>query len=138
MPNPKLCEAGVTLRAQIDSAFPNRDRRSDGWVGDTSHSARKSDHNPDAKGWVRAIDIDANLSDDPKASYVLANQLRLLARRDRRLSYIIYSGRIASRRSLWRWKKYTGVNPHTSHLHISFTKKGDKDGKPFDLERLKS
>jgi hypothetical protein len=133
---PRLCEAGVTLREQINRAFPNRDRRSDGWVGDTSHSARKSDHNPTSEGWVRAIDVDANISDDPKTSYVLANQLRLLARRDRRLSYIIYSGKIASRRSLWRWRKYTGVNPHNTHIHISFTKKGDKDGRPFNLPIL--
>ena len=123
---------------QVNEAFPHRDRRSDGIVGDSSHASRKSDHNPTAEGWVRAIDVDANLSDDPKASYVLANQLRLLARRDRRLSYIIYSGKITSRRSLWRWKKYTGINPHNSHVHISFTKKGDKDGRPFDLAILKS
>ena len=139
MPNPKLCAAGVTLRDQVNRAFPDRDRRSDGWIGDSSHSKRgsASDHNPDDNGWVRAIDVDANLSDDPKASYVFANQLRLLARRDRRLSYIIYSGRIASRRSLWRWRKYTGVNPHNTHIHISFTKKGDTDGRPFDLAILK-
>ena len=137
MPNPKLCEAGVTLRAQIDSAFPNRGVRQDGWLGDSSHKSRKSDHNPDAKGWVRAIDVSSDLCDDSKASYVLANQLRLLARRDRRLAYVIYSGRITSRRSLWRWRKYTGVNPHNSHLHISFTKKGDKDGRPFNLDILK-
>lgn len=134
---PKLCEAGVTLRNQVSSRFPGRSLRSDGWLGDSSHSARKSDHNPDAKGWVRAIDISAGLSDDPKASYVFANQLRLLARRDRRLSYCIYSGKIASRRSLWRWRKYTGVNPHNTHIHISFTKKGDKDGRPFNLDILK-
>ena len=122
---------------QVNEAFPDRDRRSDGIVGDSSHASRKSVHNPDAEGWVRAIDVDANLSDDPKASYVLANQLRLLARRDRRFSYCIYPGKIASRRSLWRWKKYTGVNPHNTHIHISFTKKGDKDGRPFDLAILK-
>jgi hypothetical protein len=132
----QLCAAGLTLRDQVNRAFPDRDRRSDGAVGDTSHSARKSDHNPDAKGWVRAIDVDANLSNDPKASYVFANQLRLLARRDRRLSYLIYSGRIASRKTLWRWRPYKGVNPHISHIHISFTKKGDKDGRPFNIPIL--
>jgi hypothetical protein len=120
----------------VNSAFPSRDTRSDGALGDTSHSSRRSDHNPDAKGWVRAIDIDANLSNDPKASYVFANQLRLLARRDRRLSYLIYSGRIASRKTLWRWRPYKGVNPHVTHIHISFTKKGDKDGRPFNIPIL--
>jgi hypothetical protein len=132
----QLCAAGLTLRDQVNRAFPDRDRRSDGAVGDTSHAARRSDHNPDAKGWVRAIDVDANLSSDPKASYVFANQLRLLARRDRRLSYLIYSGRIASRKTLWRWRPYKGVNPHVTHIHFSFTKKGDKDGRPFNIPIL--
>jgi hypothetical protein len=134
----QLCAAGLTLRNQVNSAFPDRDRRSDGAVGDTSHAARRSDHNPDAKGWVRAIDVDANLSSDPKASYVFANQLRLLARRDRRLSYLIYSGRIAGRKTLWRWRPYKGVNPHVTHIHISFTKKGDKDGRPFNIPILEA
>lgn len=132
----QLSLAGFTLREQINRAFPNRDRRSDGTIGDSSHSARKSDHNPDAKGWVRAIDIDANLSDDPKAAYVLANQLRVLARRDRRLSYIIFNRRMASRRTLWRWVRYRGINGHEKHIHCSFTKKGDKDGKEFKLAIL--
>lgn len=134
----QLCAAGLTLRDQINRAFPDRDRRSDGSIGDSSHSARKSDHNPDAKGWVRAIDIDTNLSDDAKAAYVLANQLRVLARRDRRLSYIIFSGRIASRRTLWRWVRYRGINPHNTHVHVSFTKKGDKNGKDFKLAIFES
>ncbi len=129
----KLCAAGHTLRDQINRAFPNRDRRSDGTIGDSSHSARKSDHNPDAKGWVRAIDIDANLSDDPKAAYILANQLRVLARRDRRFSYIIFNRRITSRRTLWRWVRYRGINPHEKHIHVSFTKKGDANGNKFKL-----
>jgi len=58
---PKLCAAGVQLRDQVDTWFPDRRTASDGWVGDSRHSARKSDHNPDANGWVRAIDIDSRL-----------------------------------------------------------------------------
>jgi hypothetical protein len=136
----QLCAAGLTLRDQINRAFPDRDRRSDGSVGDSSHQSRgsKSDHNPDSNGWVRAIDIDANLSDDAKAAYVLANQLRILARRDRRLSYIIFNRRFASRRTLWRFISYRGINPHEKHIHVSFTKKGDKDGKPFKLAILEN
>jgi hypothetical protein len=60
---PKLCKAGVQLREQIDDDYPERDRKSDGWIADTRHSTRKSDHNPDPKsGIVRAIDVDADLA----------------------------------------------------------------------------
>jgi len=57
----RLVAAGVKLRKQVDKAFPGRDKRSDGWIGDRAHQARKSDHNPDKNGWVHAIDIDADL-----------------------------------------------------------------------------
>ena len=134
----RLCAAGLALRDQVNRAFPDRDRRSDGTIGDTSHSSRVSDHNPDGKGWVRALDIDADLARDRKAAFVLANQLRILARRDRRLKYIIFAGKYASRRTLWRWVKYRGINPHKTHVHVSFTKKGDKNGKPFKVAILES
>ncbi len=29
--------------------------------------------------------------------------------------------------------KYKGINPHKRHIHISFTKLGDKDSRPFDI-----
>ena len=59
---PKLCAAGVQLRDQVDTWFPNSRTASDGWVGDSRHSARKSDHNPDKFGWVRAVDIDSSIA----------------------------------------------------------------------------
>lgn len=127
----RLCKAGVQLREQIDDAFPDRDRRSDGWIGDPRHAARKSDHNPTAKGIVRAFDIDVDFRSHKATAFDLADQLRLLARSDKRIKYIIFAGKITSRRSLWRWVKYRGINPHYSHIHISFTKKGDKDGSFF-------
>jgi len=134
----RLCKAGVQLREQIDDAFPNRDRASDGWKASAGHKAHspKSDHNPDAKGIVRAIDIDADLKSDKSAAFDLANQLRLLARTDRRISYIIFNGRIASWVGNYRFRKYRGLNPHKTHIHVSFTKLGDTDGSMFYLPIL--
>jgi hypothetical protein len=135
---PKLCKAGQQLREQIDDAFPDRDRRSDGVAASPQHKAHspKSDHNPDENGIVRALDIDSDLASDKSAPFDFANQLRLLARHDKRISYIIYNGRIASWIGNYRWRKYRGINPHKTHIHISFTKKGDHDSSMFRMPML--
>jgi hypothetical protein len=138
---PILCKAGQQLREQFDDTFPDRDRTSDGWIGDTRHSARPSDHNPDAKtGVVRAIDVDRDVSGSAKPDLMpdIANQIRLYAKADqsKRCAYIIFEGRIASPRMGWRWRKYKGSNPHNKHCHISFTTKGDTDGSFFNIPML--
>jgi len=135
----KLCKAGQQLRLQVDDSYPDRDKSSDGWIGDTSHKARRSDHNPDAKGIVRAIDIDRDLSGKAKPDLMpyLADQIRVCAKRgDKRISYIIFAGRIASSRMGWRWRKYRGINPHNTHLHVSFSPKGDTDGSFFFIPMI--
>jgi len=136
---PKLCAAGKQLREQIDDAFADRDRTSDGWIGDTRHAARPSDHNPDANGWVRAIDVDRDLSGKAKPDIMpdLADQIRLAGKSgEKRISYVIFDGRIASSRLNWRWRKYTGSNKHNHHCHISFSQKGDEDGSYFNIPLL--
>jgi len=135
---PKLCKAGQQLRLQVDDSYPDRDRTSDGWIGDTRHSARPSDHNPDAEGIVRAIDIDRDLSGKAKPDLMpdLADQIRHAAKSDKRIAYIIFAGKIASPRMGWRWRKYSGINPHTKHCHISFTKKGDADSSFFNIPMI--
>jgi hypothetical protein len=137
---PILCKAGQQLRLQVDDTYgADRDRSSDGWIGDVRHSTRPSDHNPDAAGIVRAIDIDRDLSGKAKPDLMpdLADQIRLAAKRgDKRISYIIFNGRIASSRMGWRWRKYSGINPHTKHCHISFTKKGDSDDSFFNIPMI--
>ena len=134
----KLCKAGIQLREQFDDSYPSRDRTSDGWIGDTRHSARASDHNPDAEGIVRAIDIDRDLFGKKKPDLMpdLADQIRHAAKSDKRIAYIIFAGKIASPRMGWRWRKYSGINPHTKHCHISFTKKGDADGSFFNIPMI--
>jgi hypothetical protein len=132
---PKLCKAGIQLREQLDDDYPNRSRKSDGWIGDARHSARKSDHNPDENGIVRALDITSDLGAHPEEAYSVVEKLRKLAKRgDKRIKYIIYDGKIMSPILGWKRRAYKGANPHRSHFHISFTTLGDKDGSYFNLE----
>ena len=135
---PWLSKSAAQLREQIDDSFGDtRSRSGDGWIGDVRHSARKSDHNPDPQtGVVRAIDIDARLSDQKGISADLADQLRLYGKGHKRISYVIHLGKIASPILGWRWRKYRGYNPHNHHIHISFTKASDKDSTFFDIPLL--
>ena len=138
---PKLSKAATQLREQIDDSFPERDRASDGWIADTRHmrSGKPSDHIP-SEGWVRAIDIDADLSGRSKPEIMpdLADEIRKYAKSDskKRIAYIIFNGRIASPILGWKWRKYTGANKHTKHAHISFTKKADDDSAFFQIPML--
>ena len=122
-----LSKAADTLRDQINGAFVGRSRKFDGWIGDLKHQSRKSDHNPLPTGEVCAIDIDAGLSGEQGISHALADQIRLAAKKDKRISYIIHAGKIASAKSFWKFIKYRGINPHHKHIHISFkpNQKGD-------------
>ena len=133
---PKLCAAGVQLRDQVDTWFPDRRTASDGWVGDSRHTTRKSDHNPDTFGWVRAVDIDSSLGSSEGISAYLADQIRIAGKTDKRISYVIHNHHIASKLLNWKWRRYKGINPHTKHIHISFTKLGDLNGAEFDIPLL--
>jgi hypothetical protein len=137
---PRLSKSAIQLRDQVDSAFPGRDRTSDGWIGDLRHAARKSDHNPDGEGWVRAVDIDRDLNGKGRKPDVmpdLVDQIRLAAKSgEKRISYIIFDGKIASSKAAWRWRPYDGINQHNHHAHISFSTKGDEDSKPFNIPMI--
>lgn len=119
----RLARALETLRAQVNTRFPNRSKESDGSIGDEAHASRSSDHNPWVKdgetGIVTAIDI----THDPKGgfdSYAFADML--LAKQDSRLKYVISNRRIGSGPAGPQpgvWRKYTGSNPHDHHCHIS-------------------
>jgi hypothetical protein len=137
---PQLSKAAIQLREQFDDSFPDRDRTSDGWIGDRRHASRPSDHNPDANGWVRAIDVDRDVSGKSKPDLMpdIADQIRLLckSKREKRITYIIFDGRIASSKKNWAWREYTGANKHNHHCHISFSKEADDDGAFFQVPML--
>ena len=143
----RLVAAGVKLRDQVNKRFPSRDKASDGWIGDRAHQARKSDHNPDARGWVHALDIDADLVPwSPKvskrAARALADQLVEYARSGApgsdRLKYVVFDGQIASgtySTSFWTWRG-SGYGHH-HHIHVSFTDVRPLTGRrPFPLPIL--
>jgi len=114
-----LSPALVRLRSEVNALWPGRSKASDGWIGDTSHAARKSDHNPDysAGGIVRAIDVtNDGINVDAFISSVI---------RDARCRYVISRGRIWTRES--GWQPYTGPNGHHHHVHVSVRTGGGYD-----------
>ncbi len=127
----RVAKSLIKLREQFDALAPNRDTDNDGTIGDTRHQASVSDHNPDDRGIVHAMDI----SHDPGRgvdTWQIADQLRLS--RDRRIKYIISNSRIASSTvAAWQWRPYYGANPHDHHMHISVTRAGEDDMAPWQF-----
>jgi hypothetical protein len=113
------------LFAEFDRIAPNRDHASDGSIGDAAHQAEKSDHNPDSKGAVHAIDVDSDL----KASFSMEDVIQYFVAECRknnpngtdrgRLKYFIYNRRIWSASTGWKQENYTGSSAHTEHAHFS-------------------
>jgi hypothetical protein len=141
----KLVEGGVRLRDQLNARFPDRDKQSDGWIGDSAHSARKSDHNPDKRGWVHAIDIDENFGHgkwrNGRNAQALADQILAYARSGLpgadRVKYVVYENAIASgtyKATWFKWRK--GNWGHETHVHVSFTASAEKDGQLWPLPIL--
>lgn len=129
--DPRPAKSIVTLRKQINALSPNRDKSSDGMLASDAHTQANptSDHEPrigdGGIGVVTAIDI----THDPVHgidSEQLAEALR--AAKDERIKYIISNRKIASGtgqdHEAWKWRPYTGKNPHNHHCHISV--KSDK------------
>lgn len=111
----RLAKSLETLRTQVNSAYPNRNKASDGSIGDSAHQKVASDHNPNAQGVVCALDLTHH------AGYFDAHALAdvLIANRHPNLKYVISNRRIAGAWTGWKWQNYSGSNPHTAHIHVS-------------------
>ena len=106
-----LAPSLAQLRREINTRWPNRDKTSDGTIGDAAHSARASDHNPNSRGSVNAIDID----EDGIDAWGLVD----LAITDPRVNYVIYERKIWQRKHGFKPRPYSGINAHTKHIHVS-------------------
>lgn len=112
MPSPYLAPSLARLRTSINTRWPGRDKSSDGWIGDSAHASRTSDHNPDPPSMVvRALDID---KDGVHIPTVLAAMMLHPATR-----YVIHNKRIYHRDRQMQPVRYTGVNDHARHVHDS-------------------
>lgn len=107
---------------QADLLWPDRSHASDGTIGDASHSASVSDHNPDSKGCVHAYDM----THDPAHgvdTFKLANDLRDRCLADATfrgvIKYIISNRRIYNPTISPAWRPYNGSSPHRDHVHVS-------------------
>lgn len=106
-----LAPSLAQLRSEVNARWPNRSKASDGTIGDPAHAARKSDHNPNSRGSVNAIDITAKGID--------TGALITAAKRHPSVRYIIHNRRIMNRDiGAFKPRPYTG-HPHTQHVHIS-------------------
>lgn len=130
----RLAPSLATLLAEINTEWPKRDRSLDGTIGDASHAARKSEHNPNADpnddvpdGMVTAMDIDKDGVDVARLLDELIG--------DERVWYVIHNRRIWSRTYGWEKRTYDGSNPHTGHIHVSLrqTRKACMDLGPWGI-----
>ncbi len=117
----RIAKALAILREQINSKWPNRSKANDGWLGDSAHQARKSDHNPNARGVVQALDITHDPAHGPDAGNLAQ---ALINSRDPRIKYVISNRRICASYATggvaaWTWRPYHGANAHEKHVHIS-------------------
>ena len=132
----RVAESLLTLRRQIDTMAPGRNKSSDGTIGDASHQSRNSDHNPNSDGVVTAMDITNDPAHGADAP-ALGELLRLSG--DPRIKYVISNARIfSSKISPWKWRPYDGANAHREHIHISVMDQKSKydDKTPWQIDNM--
>jgi len=108
---PALAPSLVNLRREIDLRWPDRMKTSDGWIGDPAHAQRSSDHNPDARGIVHALDVTARgIAPWPLIVAVTHHPSTF---------YVIFRGLLISRTHDFKPVAYVGADPHEEHFHVS-------------------
>jgi hypothetical protein len=140
----------VSLRNEFNELAPDRDKASDGSIGDLRHQQGLSDHSPDdtpglrtpgsdsdTKPEVHAIDVDDDLR---KPGWSMTRALQIIITRhregrDRRLQNVIYNRRIWSASWGWTARAYGGPSSHTEHAHFSarYTTAQESDTSPWGL-----
>jgi len=113
----RVAKSIITLQSEVDTRWPDRQHQSDGTIGDAAHRARISQHNPDAEGIVRALDI----TSDPTPTGPTGWQVLNLIKDDPRIRYVIARNPADDLDYIYQdgaFKRYTRMS-HASHCHVS-------------------
>jgi hypothetical protein len=113
--------AALAVLRQATALAPLRKKISDGLLPSTAHLKQSpdSDHN---------TGLAVDLTHDPKNG-IDCKEIYKNLKEDNRVSYLIFNGKIWSKRLGER--KYTGKNPHDKHLHISIKPERANDTSPW-------
>jgi len=128
--------AAIAVLRQATALSPKRKKLSDGLLPSAAHQKQNpnSDHN---------TGLAVDLTHDPNSGFD-CHELFDKLRDDNRVDYLIFHGRIWSKSN--GESRYTGLNPHSKHIHISIVASKSKDtspwfpwmGKPKAVNKLKA
>lgn len=116
--------AAVALLRQATAIAPKRMKASDGLLPSAAHrkASPNSDHN---------TGLAVDLTHDPKNG-IDCNVIFEKLKEDERVAYLIFNKKIWSRKYKKQGnRKYTGVNPHSHHLHVSIDSSRSNDTSPW-------
>jgi hypothetical protein len=128
------CPAAQAGLDQATALWPRRSTASDGTCSSVTHQQQNpnSDHDPDSRGISHAFDLTHDPGDGCDA-HREADEIRrrAAAGQEPRAKYVISNRRYAGPDTGWQWVQYGGVNPHTSHAHVSITTSSENDTSPW-------
>ncbi|MET0416555.1 MAG: hypothetical protein ABW022_11100 [Actinoplanes sp.] len=144
------------LRDEFNKLNPNRDKASDGSIGDSNHTSSSDhtpdedsrvlrDHDADSKNEVHARDIDKT-GPWPGGETFHQIVMRILDGERKkwrdpndkcRLSYVIWAGKIYDKDNDFQPETYGGLNGHYEHGHFSarYETSCENDTRPWGVVR---